>query len=342
MVTVHGLGFSGATTVYVGNTAVTNFTVAAGGTSLTFTTPPGLGTVDVRVANPAAISGTGPWDQFTYQGLSAQAPQVTAISPASGPAAGGTDVVITGTGFTGASAVLFGSTPASTFTVTSDSQITAVAPAGSGTVTVTVVTPNGESAASPDGEYTYVAPIGSVTRTLAAGWNTLSVPFPLSSSDNSLASILSDQGNSVAVALTYACTTSQQAATGNCWQQVTGTLPKPMQGLFIELHNGSGPVTATLVPASGLNNPPQYALQPGWNLVGPSALDATESDQAFLAGIPPATLPLLVDPNGSPQAVVDPGADTTHTVQNGYAYWLFAEAPGATLAGQIPTGSVNP
>ena len=45
------------------------------------------------------------------------APVVTSISPTSGPAAGGTTVTITGSGFTGATAVDFGTTPATSFTV---------------------------------------------------------------------------------------------------------------------------------------------------------------------------------------------------------------------------------
>ncbi|MEA2315780.1 MAG: hypothetical protein QOI03_2472, partial [Solirubrobacteraceae bacterium] len=44
-------------------------------------------------------------------------PAVTGISPSSGPAAGGTSVSITGTSFTGATAVRFGSAAASNFTV---------------------------------------------------------------------------------------------------------------------------------------------------------------------------------------------------------------------------------
>ncbi|QIL19344.1 autotransporter domain-containing protein [Thermomonas sp. HDW16] len=77
------------------------------------------------------------------------------MSPASGPAAGGTTVTITGTRLTGATAVNFGTTVASSFTVDTDTQITATAPAGSGTVDVIVTTPGGTSAAS---QYTYIPP----------------------------------------------------------------------------------------------------------------------------------------------------------------------------------------
>ncbi|MDH6711174.1 hypothetical protein P3T27_007926, partial [Kitasatospora sp. MAA19] len=64
-------------------------------------------------------------------------PVIDSVSPASGAA--GSVVTLTGSGFTGASAVRFGAVDATSFTVLSDTQITATVPAGSGTVQVTVV-----------------------------------------------------------------------------------------------------------------------------------------------------------------------------------------------------------
>ena len=60
------------------------------------------------------------------------------VLPPFGPANGGTTVTLSGSGFTGATDVDFGSTPETTFTVLSDDTITSVAPAGTGTVEVTV------------------------------------------------------------------------------------------------------------------------------------------------------------------------------------------------------------
>lgn len=86
----------------------------------------------------------------------AAAPVVTAINPTRGGAGGGTTVTVTGSGFTGATAVRFGASSASAMTVVSDTQITATSPAGSsGTVDVTVVTPAGTSATSPADQFTY-------------------------------------------------------------------------------------------------------------------------------------------------------------------------------------------
>lgn len=104
------------------------------------------------------------------------APTVTALAPASGPAEGGTSVTITGTGFTDATSVKFGATNATSFTVVSSTQITAVSPAGAiGTVNVTVTNPNGPSSTLVANQFTYagsrqVGPINA-----AAGGGTVSV-----------------------------------------------------------------------------------------------------------------------------------------------------------------------
>ena len=85
------------------------------------------------------------------------APRVTGVSPASGPAGGGTSVTIIGTGFTGATDVSFGATP-TTFTVNSDSSITALsptAPAGMGDVTVTSA--GGQSSPTASDQFTFIA-----------------------------------------------------------------------------------------------------------------------------------------------------------------------------------------
>ena len=60
------------------------------------------------------------------------------FTPESGPEAGGTDVTITGSGFTGAEEILFGTTPATSFEVVSDTEIVATSPAGTGSVFITV------------------------------------------------------------------------------------------------------------------------------------------------------------------------------------------------------------
>jgi alpha-tubulin suppressor-like RCC1 family protein len=76
-------------------------------------------------------------------------PEALSVQPSYGPLAGGTSVTITGDNFDGATAVRFGATSATSFTVNSDTSITAVSPpAGTEankSVTVTVTTPEGTS-----------------------------------------------------------------------------------------------------------------------------------------------------------------------------------------------------
>ncbi len=84
-------------------------------------------------------------------------PAVTALSPTSGPEAGGSLVTISGTSFTGATTVDFGKTAATNLDVVSDTTITADSPAGTDVVNVTVTTPDGTSAVSPADEFTYTA-----------------------------------------------------------------------------------------------------------------------------------------------------------------------------------------
>jgi len=84
-------------------------------------------------------------------------PRVTAISATSGSAAGGTAVTIYGTGFTGATAVTFGSVTAS-YTVVNDNEITTVSPPQpAGTVAITVTTPGGPDANASVAQFTYIA-----------------------------------------------------------------------------------------------------------------------------------------------------------------------------------------
>ncbi|MGO4649606.1 IPT/TIG domain-containing protein [Nocardia sp. 2YAB30] len=147
-VTLTGVGLSGATGVSFGATPALSFTVVSD-TQITAVAPAGLGTVQVTVTTAAGTSNGLP---FTYVSVPT-VPSVASITPNSGPASGGTLVILTGTGFTGASAVRFGATPATFYFVLSDTLIIAFAPAGTGTVPVTVTTAAGTSNGV---SYTYI------------------------------------------------------------------------------------------------------------------------------------------------------------------------------------------
>jgi hypothetical protein len=92
---------------------------------------------------------------------------VNSLRSRGGPVVGGNTVVLTGIGFTGATAVSFGGTPAASFTVNSDTQITAVSPPhATGQVNVTVTAPGGTSPANPVTLFEYAEGVWSLTGSL--------------------------------------------------------------------------------------------------------------------------------------------------------------------------------
>jgi hypothetical protein len=133
VVNLTGTNFTGATAVSFGGTAAASYTVVSS-TSITATVGAGAsGSVSVTTA-----SGTGTLAGFTYL----PPPAITSFSPVS--AGTGQTVTITGTNFTGATAVRFGGTRATSYTVVSATSITAIVGSGS-TGSVSVTTANGSA-----------------------------------------------------------------------------------------------------------------------------------------------------------------------------------------------------
>jgi hypothetical protein len=151
-VTIGGSGFGAATAVAFGSTPAASFHVASDHTIEAVAPAGGAGSVDVTVTSPEGTSPATPADHFTY------GPIVKSVSPAAGVPGGGTHIAITGEGLAGASAVSFGGQPAASFEVISGDEVQAVSPPGSGTVDVTVTTPEGTSEPRAADEFTYVPP----------------------------------------------------------------------------------------------------------------------------------------------------------------------------------------
>lgn len=99
--------------------------------------PATLGTM--TVLNPAGLN-TGLLGRLTAPTAPAF-PAISAFSPGSGSV--GSTVVLTGSAFTGVTAVSFNGTPATSFTVDSDGQITATVPVGATTGLLAVTSPLG-------------------------------------------------------------------------------------------------------------------------------------------------------------------------------------------------------
>ena len=138
---IHGKNFSGATEVHFGATSAT--IVSVSNTVVVAVSPPGTGVVDVTVTTPLGTSAITPEDEFTYAG---HPPGVSGIAPRSVAAAGEVPVTISGVNFYGVTAVHFGAVNSPSFSVNSETSITAVAPPETaGTIEVMVTTEYGTS-----------------------------------------------------------------------------------------------------------------------------------------------------------------------------------------------------
>jgi hypothetical protein len=154
-VTITGTDLGATSAVDFGDVAATDVTVVSD-TEITAVVPAqDAGVVDVVVTTAYGVSTAGAESSFRY----VAAPTVTALSARSGSTVGGYAVTITGTDFTDATSVAFGSVAAARFTVISDTEITAiVAAAPAGVADVVVTTPFGVSAVTAAAEFTLVAP----------------------------------------------------------------------------------------------------------------------------------------------------------------------------------------
>ena len=150
-VTIRGTGLGDGNVTLAGKPAGA---VKCSAVFCTATVPAGkAGTVDVRVTTAGGTSPASASDEFTYQPKAPPRPAVTKVTPASGPAAGGNTITITGTHLSGG-VVTVGLNVASA-TCTATKCTVTVPPGGTGTVDIQVTTAGGTSPASKADHYTY-------------------------------------------------------------------------------------------------------------------------------------------------------------------------------------------
>jgi len=150
-VTITGTNFTGATSVTFDGLAATTINVVNSTTITCITPAHSVGAVDIIVTTGGGPSG--PFSSFTY----ITPPSITDISPSSGGIAGGMNVTITGTNFTGATLVTFGVSSATAINVVNSTTITCITPARSaGAIGIIVTTGGGPSSAFSS--FTYISP----------------------------------------------------------------------------------------------------------------------------------------------------------------------------------------
>ena len=185
-VALTGTNFTGATAVRFNGVAA-GFTLNSA-SSITTAVPAGATTGPITVVTPI---GTGVSATF----FTVPAPAISAFTPGNGPA--GTTVVLTGTYFTGATAVRFNGVDAASFTVSSATQITATVPvtATTGPISVVAVGGTGTSAGSFEvlsvfaGTYNQCLSTTPISSTGSGQWQWLRA------GNGQLVAALNDQGN---------------------------------------------------------------------------------------------------------------------------------------------------
>jgi uncharacterized repeat protein (TIGR03803 family) len=134
-----GQKFTGTTAVFFnGVSAAFTLDTTYPDTYLTATVPSGATKGKVTVVTPTST--------LTSNKVFTVVPFILSFSPTSGKV--GASVVITGSGLTQASKVTFGGVKATTFTVNSDSKVTATVPIGAKTGKIAITTPGGTATSS--------------------------------------------------------------------------------------------------------------------------------------------------------------------------------------------------
>jgi len=124
-VTIRGKHLATAKAVLFGRTKGTKLTVKSDKKLTVMAPAHAAGVVPVTVKTKGGKSAKTPSARFTYV---AEKPQVTSISPVSGPTTGGTRVTVNGTGFTGVTAVTFDGIPGTSVSVASPTQLQVTSP----------------------------------------------------------------------------------------------------------------------------------------------------------------------------------------------------------------------
>ncbi|RXS70753.1 cell shape-determining protein [Streptomyces sp. TM32] len=230
------------------------------------------------------------------------APIVTGISPNQGAPEGNTGVTITGSGFTGATLVRFGSTPTN-FVLVSDTQITARTPPGSGTVMVTVTAPTGTSTQNVLFTYTTVA--APVLTTLSPASGPTSGGTVVTLSGINLAGVLSVKfGVNSATMLSNTASQVVVVAPAGVLSSVAVTVTTvggTSNALVYTYVAAAVPVISGLSPSSGPVSGGNLVTVTGSNLSGVLSVKFGVNSATVLSNT--ASQVVVVAPAGSPSSV---------------------------------------
>jgi hypothetical protein len=268
--------------------------------------------VDITVTSAGGTSASSAADQFTF--AATPAPSVTIVSPNSGSTAGGTNLNVTGTAFTGASAVTFGATAGTGLTVISDTLIQVLSPAGSGTVDVRIVGLGGTSPAVTGDLFTYATPAAPTVTSVTPNNGPVVGGTVVNIGGTNLAGATAVRFGSIAATIT-------SSGAG----QITATSPAGV---------GPGTVDITVTTAGGTSAvgiADQFMYGNTFSRVSTQQYHLTGSDGVTWVDLDTAGLSLTIVPSATVQVILTGNADLW-TANAGYNQDLGIDVNGTVAA----------
>lgn len=299
----------------------------------------------------------GAWAVFSAQPAAADTPPtVTSVSPDVGPITGGSLVTIDGTGFVaGSTSVDFGTVPATSVTVTSSTELTAISPSGGpGSVDVIVSTPSPEGPSVPSVSDLFAYGSPSVSG-LTPNAGPLSGDTVVTVTGTGFApgaavkfGLLAASTVVVTSGTTLLATTPASGASGALDITVTMPMPGGTSATSVNDQFVYGPPTVSLVtPDTGPANTATHvtitgtAFLPGDTVTfGPlSATNVTVVSETTITALAPSTLS-----GGANVQVTNPAGSSTPSVAAQFAAGppsVTAVTPAAGLAAGGETVTVS-
>jgi len=349
-VVISGSNFTGVTDVKIGGISIP-FSVINNG-EIQATVPSGLtpGVYNITASNPAGTSNGVP---FTVTSAG-PGPQVWYLNPQSGVNTSTTNVAITGTDFTGATAVSIGGVPVQSFSVLNNGSINAVIQAGitPGIYHVQVTSPIGTSPAVDADRFTVTSGGATGIPTVTAvnpnsGSNLYEVPIVISGTNFTGAVAVTLN----AVSATYEVISNTEIralvpaglALGTYNVKVTnaiGTSPDnhPNDQYTVTGNINNGPTVTGVSPNTGPNNTPTTVSIGGTNLTGATAVTIGGTPVQSFSVISPTEISAVI------QSGIQPGLyDLRVTTPSGTSPVNPADHFTVTQGGPVPvvTG-INP